>query len=117
VTAQNAANASIATFTVGGADGSFEVSMNMNVTAAVAISTSMNCNYTDESNTARTMVIPVTSLGGTFLTNGLVITTGAFETAVFHIRCKASTSITLYTAAGTFSSVTYTAEGIIKQTR
>ncbi len=116
-TAQNAANASIATYANGGADASFEVSMNMNVTAAIAISTSMNCDYTDESNTARTMIIPATSLAGSFVANGLVVTTGAFETPVMHIRCKASTSITLYTATGTFTSVTYTAEGVIKKTQ
>src|SRR5207244_10970361 len=60
VTAQHAANSSITTFTVSGSDGSFEVSMNMNVTAALAISTSLNCDYTDESNTARTMIFPTT---------------------------------------------------------
>lgn len=115
VTAQSAANSSITTVTNGGSDASFYVSMNMNVTSATAISTSLNCNYTDESSTARTMIFPVTSLSGTFLTNGLIITTGAFETPVMHIRCKASTAITLYTATGTFTLVTYTAEGIIKQ--
>ncbi len=61
------------------------------------------------------MIFPVTSLAGNFLTNGLVITTGAFETPVMQIRSKASTAVTLYTATGTFTSVTYTAEGIITQ--
>jgi hypothetical protein len=115
VTAQSAANASIATYTTPASDGSYEVSMNMNVTAATAISTSMNCTYTDESNTSRTMIFPTTSLSGSFLAGGLVTGTGAFETPVMHIRCKASTSITLSTATGTFSSAVYTAEGIIKQ--
>ena len=117
VTAQSAANSNISQFTVGAADGSFEVSMNMNVTAATVLSTSLNCDYTDESNTARTMIFPTTSLSGTFLSGGLITATGAFETPVMHIRCKASTTITLYTAIGTFTSVTYTAEGIIKQTQ
>ncbi len=117
VTAQSAANSSIASFTVGAADGSFEVSMNMNVTAATVLSTSLNCDYTDESNTARTMIFPTTSLSGSFLSGGLVTATGAFETPTMHIRCKTGTSIKLYTAAGTFSSVTYTAEGIVKQTQ
>jgi hypothetical protein len=117
VTAQNAANASIATFTVGGADGSFEVSMNMNVTAATVISTALKCDYTDENNVARSMIFPVTGLTGSFLAGGLVTATGAFETPAMHIRCKAGTAITLYTAAGTFTGATYSAEGIIKQTQ
>lgn len=117
VTAQSAANASIASYTVGASDSSFDISMNMNVTAATILSTSMNCDYTDESNTARTMILPTTSIGGTFLSGGMVTATGSFETAVFHIRCKAGTAVTLYTAAGTFTGVTYTAEGNIKQTK
>lgn len=117
VTAQSAANASIATYTVGASDSSFEISMNMNVTAATILSTSMNCDYTDESNTARTMILPTTSIGGTFLSGGMVTATGSFETAVFHIRCKAGTAVTLYTATGTFTGVTYTGEGNIKQTK
>lgn len=117
VTAQSAANASICTYTAPAADGSYEISMNMNVTAATALSTSMTCTYTDESNTARTMILPVTGLTGSFLAGGLVTATGAFETPVMHIRCKASTAITLFTATGTFTGVTYTAEGIIKQTQ
>jgi hypothetical protein len=115
VTAQSAANASIATYTTPASDGSYEVSMNMNVTAATALSTSMNCTYTDESNTSRTMIFPTTSLSGSFLAGGLVTATGAFETPAMHIRCKASTSITLFTATGTFTGVTYTAEGVIRQ--
>ncbi len=86
----------------------------MNVTAATVLSTSMNCDYTDESNSARTMIFPTTSLSGSFLTGGLVTSTGAFETPVMRIRCKAGTAITLYTATGTFSSVTYSAEGSIQ---
>ncbi len=115
VTAQSSDNASIATFTNAGPDATFLVSMNMNVTAAVAISTSMNCVYYDESETERTMIFPVTSLAGNFLTNGLVVTTGAFETPVMHIRVTTGSAITLYTAPGTFTTVTYTAEGIITQ--
>jgi hypothetical protein len=117
VTAQSAANPSIATYTLDAFDRSFEVSMNMNVTAATGLSTTMSCTYTDESNTSRTMIFPTTSLSGSFLAGGLVTGTGVFETPVMHIRCKASTTITLFTATGTFSSVTYTAEGIIKQTQ
>jgi hypothetical protein len=116
VTAQAAANASVATFTVGAADGSFQVSMNMNVSAATVLATTMTCTYTDESNTARTMIFPVQQLGGSFIAAGAVTATGAWETAVLAIRCKAATVITLLTSAGTFTVVTYTAEGFIVQT-
>ena len=114
-TAQTAAVASISTYTVGAADGSFEVSANMNVTASTALATTLTCTYTDESNTSRTMVFPVVQLTGTFVAAGAITATGAWETPVMHIRCKAATTITIGTTAGTFTGVTYTAEGIIKQ--
>lgn len=114
-TAQSAANASISTYTVGAADGSFEVSANMNVTAATVLSTTLQVSYTDESNTARSMILPVQQLGGSFIAGGLITATGAWESATMHIRCKASTAITVLTAAGTFNTVTYTAEGLIRQ--
>lgn len=117
VTAQSAANASICTYTAPASDGSYEVSMNLNATAVTAMSASLNCDYTDESNTARTMIFPVQSLAGNFVTGGLITATGPYETPAMHIRCKASTAITLYTSAGTYTGVTYTAEGIIKQTQ
>lgn len=115
VTAQTAANASISTFTVGASDGSFEVSANMNVTASTALATTLTCTYTDESNTARTMIFPIQQLSGSFIAAGAITGVGAWETPVIHIRCKASTAITILTSAGTFTSVTYTAEGIIRQ--
>lgn len=116
VTAQSAANASIATYTCGAADGTFDVSANMNVTVSTAISTTLTVTYTDESNTARTMILPVQQLTGSFIAGGLISGTGAWETPVMHIRVKASTAITVLTAAGTFTGVTYTAEGRIIQT-
>ena len=89
--------------------------MNMNVTAATAISTSMKCDYTDETNTARSLILPVTDLSGSFLSSGLVVSTGPFETPPFHIRVKAGTNVILFTATGTFTGVTYNAEGIIQK--
>ena len=115
VTAQSAANASISTYTVGAADGSFEVSANMNVTVSTTLVTTLTCTYTDESNTSRTMIFPVQQLTGSFIAAGAITGLGAWETPTMHIRCKASTAITIGTTAGTFTGVTYTAEGIIKQ--
>lgn len=114
VTTQSSAG-TIATYTTPSADGSYLVSGNINVTAAIALSTSLNCDYTDETNTARTMIIPITGLAGAFVAGGLATTTGPFESTVIHIRTKASTAITISTAAGTFTSVTYNAEGVIRQ--
>lgn len=116
VTAQSAANASIATYTVGAADGTFEVSAQANVTAATAISTTLTCTYTDKSNTSRVMIFPVQQLTGSFIAGGLITGTGAWETPVMHIRCKASTAITIGTSAGTFTGVTYSADATIVQT-
>lgn len=115
VTAQSAANSSIATFTVGAADGSFEVSGNFNATAVTTLVTTLTCTYTDESNTARTMIFPVSQLSGSFIAGGAITGTGAWETPLMHIRAKATTVITILTSTGTFTGVTYTAEGIIKQ--
>lgn len=115
VTAQNAANSSIVSYTTPASDGSYEVSMNALVTAATATSFSLNCDYKDESNTSRTMILPVTGLAGTYLAGGLITSTGPAESGVIHIRTKASSVIKLYTSSGTFTSVTYNAEGVIRQ--
>jgi hypothetical protein len=114
-TAQAAANASVATFTVGAADGSFEVSMNLNATVVTALATTCTCTFTDESNTARTMIFPIQQLSGSLIALGAITATGAWSTTVMHIRCKAATVITLLTSAGTFTGVTYSVEGIIRQ--
>lgn len=117
-TAQTATNTSIATYTVGATDGSFEVSANVNVTTSTLHSFAIQCIYTDETNTSRTLVMPVAQLAGSFVTSGLITNgtgTGPYETPVMHIRCKAGTAITVKTV-GTFTTVTYNVEGIIKQT-
>lgn len=114
-TAQSAANASIATYTVGAADGVFEVSMEMFVSAVTTLVTTMTCTYTDAGSNARTMILPVQQLAGSFIAAGAVTGTGVWETPVMKIRAKASTAITLLTSAGTFTGVTYSASGAILQ--
>lgn len=114
-TAQVAAQASVATYTVGAADGTFEVSANILVTASVTNSFTCTCTYTDEGNTSRTLTLSFSQISGVLVTTITNVTgTGAYEGVPLHIRCKASTSITIATV-GTFTSVTYNAEGIIKQ--
>lgn len=116
VTAQSAANAAIATYTVGAADGSFEVSANLNCTVTTSLISNLTCTYTDESNTSRAMIFPIQQIAGSFIATGAITGLGAWESPVIHIRCKAGTTITISTAAGgTYTGVTYTAEGIIKQ--
>lgn len=113
-TAQTAAVASVATFTAPASDGTYRVSGNVLVTASTAHSFAVQCTYTDESNVARTLVLPVAALAGTFVTSGLITTAGPFESPAMHIRVKASTAITILTA-GTFTSVTYNVDGLIEQ--
>lgn len=119
VAATNTGTASIATYTVGAADGSFRISANCLVTTSTTHSFSLDCTYTDESNAARTFTLPVAQLAGSFITSGLITNVtgaGPYESAVAHIRCKASTVITIRTSAGgTFTNVVYNAEGNIQQ--
>ena len=114
----NARAAAAATYTVGAADGTFEVSGNVLVTASTTHSFSLDVSYTDEGNVARTLILPVAQLAGAFVTGGLITNvtgTGPYEGAVVTIRCKAATSITIRVSAGTFTTVTYNSEGSIKQ--
>lgn len=115
-TGQTAAVASVSTYTVGGSDASFEVSANILITASSSFSFTVTCAYTDEGNTARTLTLTFFLVSGTFIviatnTQGAV----PYHGIPVHIRCKAGTSITIATT-GTFTSVTYNVEGIIKQT-
>ena len=112
-TAKTAAIASLATYTVGASDGTFEVYGNINVTAFIAGTFNMTVAYTDETNTGRTLTLNFSSLTGTL---GIAITgaTGPFEGIPTIIRAKASTTITMATS-GTFTNLTYNAEGTIIQ--
>lgn len=110
--AQTGAVASVATYTVGVSDGSFIVSANANVTTFVAGTFNVTVAYTDETNTAQTLKLNFSSLTGTL---GIAIAaSGPFEGIPAHIRCKASTTITIATS-GTFTSLTYNVEGSISQ--
>jgi len=109
--------ASVATFTVGASDGTFEVMANVRPTTATTHSFNVQVAYTDEGNTARTLNLSFTLVaGGTLVTlvangNGAVPYMGIPQT----IRCKAATSITIKTVGGTFTTVTYNVEGAIIQ--
>jgi hypothetical protein len=105
------------TYTVGSADGSFEVSANVLVTTSSAENFTVTCVYTDEGNTSRTLTLNFQTIAGTIGTainfaNGAV----PYEGIIIHIRSKASTTITISTT-GTFTGATYNIEGVIKQIR
>lgn len=115
-TAQTAANASVATYTVGAADSSFLVSANVLVTTSTLHSFTVTCTYTDEGNTSRVLTLQFSNLAGTFLT-AIANAAGAvpYEGVPVCIRCKSGTTITIGSAAGTYTTVTYNIEGHIQQ--
>lgn len=116
VAATNTGTASIATFTPS-VDGTFQVGCNVLITTSTTHSFSCDVTYTDEGNVARTMVLPVVQLAGTFVTTGLITNvtgTGPYESPTMTIRVKASTAITVRTSSGgTFTGVVYNARGYI----
>lgn len=118
VTAQTAAVSSIATFTPS-ADGTFEVSANVLVTVATTHTFTCQCTYTDEGNTARTVTLPFRLVGDTTaLTSSIANGNGAvpYNGVPVTIRAQAGTAIVILTqAAGTYTTVTFNAEGTIKQ--
>lgn len=116
-TAQAAANASVATYTVGAADGSFDVCANVLVTTSTLHNFTVTVAYTDEGNTPRVLTLQFSNLAGTFLT-AIANAAGAvpYEGVAVSIRCKASTTITIASAAGgTYTTVVYNIEGFITQ--
>lgn len=116
---QTARSAALATFTVGAADGLFEISGGVEITASTNHSFSLNCEYTDETNSAVNRVMPLGNAGlGGFVASGLitnVVGEASYATPAMAIRAKAGTTITIRPNAGTYTSVTYNAFGVIKQ--
>jgi hypothetical protein len=113
-TAQIAAK-TLASYTVGAADGSFLVSANVLVTTATLHSFTATVTYTDEGNTSRTVTLNFSTLAGA-LTPTIANAGGAvpYEGLPLHIRAKSGTTITIATT-GTFTTVTYNVEGMITQ--
>jgi hypothetical protein len=114
-TAQVAAVASVATYTMGAADGSVDVSANVNVTTSTTHNFAVQVAYTDETNTARTLVMTLSTEAGVLVTAITNVTgAGIYDGFSVRLRCKASTAITVKTA-GTFTTVTYNVEADIQQ--
>lgn len=114
-TGQTAANTSVATYTVGSADATFVVSANVLVTTSSSEAFTVRVTYTDEGNTSRTVKLSFSASDGT-LTSAIASANGAtpYGGVPMHIRCKASSTITIDTA-GVFTGCTYNVEGIIQQ--
>lgn len=115
-----AAVASVTAFTVGAADGSFEVFGNVNVTTATNHNFTVTVAYTDETNASRTTTL-LALLGATSQnasSNQITNTTAAgvyiLSLQGGSIRAKAATPITVATT-GTFTTVTYNVEAFIQQ--
>lgn len=118
VTAQEAAVASIATYTVGGSDATFEVSANVLVTTATDHTFTLTCAYTDEGDEARTLTLTFGLVAGGVATTDIAHAAGAvpYHGVPVTIRCKAGSTITIASAdGGTYTTVVYNAEGVIKQ--
>jgi hypothetical protein len=117
VLAQAAANAAIAAYTPA-VDGSFEVSANVLVTTATTHAFTLTCAYTDEGNTARTLTLTFGLVAGGVATTSIANAAGAvpYHGVPVTIRAKGGTAITIASAAGgTYTTVVYNAEAVIKQ--
>ncbi len=116
-TNQSAANANVLSYTAL-AEGSYEISMTLQVVAATAIVTSLKCDYSNENNDNTSVVLPVIHLNGSFaagISEG-AIANESYSTPVFHIRAGTTNpTILFYTTAGTFTGVTYNVEAIVKR--
>lgn len=114
--AQTAAVASVAAYTVGAADGSFEVSANLLITSSTTFSFTVRVSYTDEGNTARIATMDFSCPTGQYATTIDNATIGAVACSgrPLRLRAKAATAITISTS-GTFTTVTYNVEGSIRQ--
>jgi len=115
-TAVTNSTTSLAAYTTPAVDSSYDISANVNVTATTAAAMTVTCTYTDETNTSRTLTLGFTQLlGSTIITSITNVTgTGPYESLHYHIRCKASSTITFATA-GTVTGITYNIEATAAQ--
>ena len=105
-------------YPVGATDGTFEISANVNVTTATNHSFQVACSYTDETNSARVLVLSFSLVAG-FSGGAISLVANANGTVPYmgipqHIRAKAGTTISTATQ-GTFTTVVYNVETVLKQ--
>lgn len=94
---------------------SYVITANVLVTASTTHSFNVDCQYTDEGGTARTIHLPFAQLAGT-VTPTIANAGGAVPYAGIpvQIHTQANSSISIV-GAGTFTSVTFNVEGSITQ--
>lgn len=116
LTARTAAVANVVTANVGATDRSFEISANVNIVSVSSLTMQVVCTYRDENNAVRTLKFAFVRTNG----NEFVLDidknggTGPLASLVYHIRCKANTTIVISTT-GAFGSVVYNVEGEIRR--
>lgn len=112
-----AAVPSVCTYTVGAADETIEAVATVSVTTATTHSFSVQCAYTDETNTARTITMPFRLLADTTSVQGVVVNTNGAVPYLgigVTVRAKAGTTVTILTqAGGTYTTVVFNVEGLI----
>jgi hypothetical protein len=115
-TSQTASVGSVAAYTVGASDGTFEIGAQVLVTSSTTHSFSVQVLFTDETSTSQAPAMAVWDANTGTVVSSITNALGArpYYMIPMQIRCKASTSITI-TTSGTFTSVTYNVEGTIKQ--
>jgi hypothetical protein len=94
LTGQTSSNASVATYTTGASDSTFNIQGYLTVTSVSGGAVKLSVAYRDESNTSRT--IDFFSMGSTAAS---LLATGVSSFPVLSIRVKASTTITVSTTA------------------
>lgn len=106
VTAQNAANASIAAFTTGGATSTYRIGGYLNITALSLDVIQLQCTYTDENSNVQTVILA---------TGSTVVDVNVQDQ---QIRAKNGTAITIKTVLTTGTgSITYDSGGTIEKVR
>jgi hypothetical protein len=108
-----AAQTVINAFAVPAADTTYELNVNVLITTLGSGSFTVTCTYTDEGNTARTMTIPFINTAGATVTT--LAAAAPFATPDIRIRCKASSTISVQSVAGTFTGCTYNIEASLKK--
>lgn len=102
---------SFTAYSVGAVDTTFMVSFNVNITTATSFTFHVQCAYTDETGTPRTLILPYTPISGVPSSTSMTDGDGAvpYHGSALQIRAKASTTITISTV-GTFTTVVYNFE-------
>jgi hypothetical protein len=107
------ATTTVATYKVGSIDTSIEVSGNVCVQSGTSYSFTLTITYTNEKGIAQTEKVVFAQSTGLVSTISNITGTGSYAGCPLSLRCGAATTVTI-SAIGTFTSVIYNVEVIIK---